>query len=294
MSPVGSESRIASSGRLVERVERGESAGTVVWKLSRFSRSLLDAVETTKRITDAGGRLIAEDFDSKQSMSKALLGLMAGLAEEELDARREGWRQARARSVERGVPNGQAPLGYQKRPDGRLEVVKADAPPAEANPLPHITASAWSCRAGMSSSVISPLARWRRLLVPREQWWARPPWRGRRGRQAESGRPCQWLRPLLSGYRCRAWRGRRNRRLREPPSPSLAPLSELELRTSRRSRGSGVARSSSEPCRSRCAADPRRRRPRSVRVRRPPSPCLGLSPSASSGRRSRRVSRRAR
>jgi hypothetical protein len=85
MSPVGSESRIASSGRLVERVERGESAGTVVWKLSRFSRSLLDAVETTKRITDAGGRLIAEDFDSKQSMSKALLGLMAGLAEEELE-----------------------------------------------------------------------------------------------------------------------------------------------------------------------------------------------------------------
>jgi DNA invertase Pin-like site-specific DNA recombinase len=54
-------------GRLVERVERGESDGIVVWKLSRFSRSLLDAVETTKRITDAGGRLIAEDFDSMQS-----------------------------------------------------------------------------------------------------------------------------------------------------------------------------------------------------------------------------------
>jgi DNA invertase Pin-like site-specific DNA recombinase len=114
-------------GRLVERVERGESDGIVVWKLSRFSRRLLDAVETTKRITDAGGRLIAEDLDSMQSMSKALLGLMAGLAEEELDARREGWRQARARSVERGVPNGRAPLGYRKRPDGRLEVVKADA-----------------------------------------------------------------------------------------------------------------------------------------------------------------------
>ena len=28
--------------------------------------------------------------------------------------------------------------------------------------------NAWSCRAGMSSSVISPLARWSRLLVPRE------------------------------------------------------------------------------------------------------------------------------
>ena len=38
-------------GRLLERVETGESAGVIVWKLSRFSRSLLDAVEATTRIT---------------------------------------------------------------------------------------------------------------------------------------------------------------------------------------------------------------------------------------------------
>ena len=114
-------------GRLLERVETGESAGVIVWKLSRFSRSLLDAVEATMRITRAGGRLIADDFDSAQPMGKAMLGLLAGLAEEELDARREGWRQARARSVERGVPNGRAPLGYRKRPDGRLEIVEKEA-----------------------------------------------------------------------------------------------------------------------------------------------------------------------
>jgi site-specific DNA recombinase len=114
-------------GRLIDRVERGESAGVIVWKLSRFSRSLLDAVEATTRITAAGGRLIADDFDSAQSMGKAMLGLLAGLAEEELDARREGWRQARERSVKRGVPNGRAPFGYCKRPDGRLEIVKSEA-----------------------------------------------------------------------------------------------------------------------------------------------------------------------
>ena len=114
-------------GRLIERVERGESAGVIVWKLSRFSRSLLDAVEATTRITAAGGRLIAEDFDSAAPMGKAMLGLLAGLAEEELDARREGWRQARARAVERGVPNGRAPFGYRKRRDGRLEVVEREA-----------------------------------------------------------------------------------------------------------------------------------------------------------------------
>jgi DNA invertase Pin-like site-specific DNA recombinase len=67
-------------GRLVERVERverGESDGVIVWKLSRFSRSLLDAVETASRITRASGRLIAEDFDSAQPMRKAMLGLLA-------------------------------------------------------------------------------------------------------------------------------------------------------------------------------------------------------------------------
>jgi site-specific DNA recombinase len=114
-------------GRLVERVERGESGGVIVWKLSRFSRSLLDAVEAATRIKAAGGRLIADDFDSAQTMGKAMLGLLAGLAEEELDARREGFRQARQRSVERGVPNGRAPLGYRKREDGRLEIVEREA-----------------------------------------------------------------------------------------------------------------------------------------------------------------------
>jgi hypothetical protein len=60
-------------------------------------------------------------------MSKALLGLLSGLAEKELDARREGWREARERAVKRGVPNGRAPYGYRKRPDGRLEIDRAKA-----------------------------------------------------------------------------------------------------------------------------------------------------------------------
>jgi site-specific DNA recombinase len=123
----GKRIRDRELGRLVERVERGESAGVIVWNFKRFSRLMLDAVETTIRITEAGGRLISEDFDSAQAMNKAMLGLLAGLAEEELDARREGWRQVRQRSVERGVPNGRAPFGYRKLEDGRLAIVKAEA-----------------------------------------------------------------------------------------------------------------------------------------------------------------------
>lgn len=114
-------------GRLIERVERGESRGIIVWKLSRFSRSLAGAVNATARIAAAGGRLIADDFDSAAPMGKALLGLLAGLAEEELDARRQGWAEARSRAVERGVAPGRAPIGYRKAKDGTFVVDKPEA-----------------------------------------------------------------------------------------------------------------------------------------------------------------------
>jgi site-specific DNA recombinase len=109
-------------GRLIERVESGESGGVIVWKLSRFSRSLSDAVEAANRITAAGGRLIADDFDSAQPMSKPMLGLLAGLAEEELDQRRAGFDEAQGRAVSRGVHiASRTPTGYRRRKDGRLE-----------------------------------------------------------------------------------------------------------------------------------------------------------------------------
>jgi len=113
--------------RLVEKVERGESAGLVVWKVSRFSRNMLDGIETMARITRAGGRLLASDFDSAAPMGKALLGLLLGLAEEELDARREGWVQAKERAIARGATIGPVPIGYRKNGNGTLAVVPEDA-----------------------------------------------------------------------------------------------------------------------------------------------------------------------
>jgi site-specific DNA recombinase len=117
-------------GELVARVERSESAGVIVWKLSRFSRSLFDCVDATKRIVAAGGRLIADDFDSaNKSMLNTHLGLLAGLAEDEREARREGWRQAQKRAVERGVHiASRTPTGYRRREDKRLEPDPVAAP----------------------------------------------------------------------------------------------------------------------------------------------------------------------
>jgi site-specific DNA recombinase len=109
-------------GRLVAKVEAGDSGGLIVWKVSRFSRNLLDGVTVADRITRAGGRLIADDFDSSNAMGKAILGFLLGWSEEELDSRRAGWREAQRRAASRGAYPSRTPLGYRKDGEGRLVV----------------------------------------------------------------------------------------------------------------------------------------------------------------------------
>ncbi len=107
-------------GQLVEKVERGESKGIILWKLSRFSRSLVDAVQVANRIEKADGLLLAEDYDSSQPMSKAILGFLAGWAEEQRDGLGVQWAAARRNAVDRGVAPYRTPLGYERDEDGRL------------------------------------------------------------------------------------------------------------------------------------------------------------------------------
>ena len=107
-------------GRLVRKIEEGESGGLLVWKVSRFSRNLLDAVTVAGRIREAGGVLVGDDLDTGQPMGKALLGFLAGWAEEERDARRTGWQEAQTRAARRGVHPTRTPVGYVRDGEGRL------------------------------------------------------------------------------------------------------------------------------------------------------------------------------
>ena len=45
----------------IRRVERGETQGIVCWNLSRFSRSVKDALTAIERIEAAGGKLYSEE-----------------------------------------------------------------------------------------------------------------------------------------------------------------------------------------------------------------------------------------
>lgn len=115
-------------GRLVRRVEAGELGGLLVWKVSRMSRSLVDGVLTAERIRTAGGRIVGEDLDTAAPMGRAILGFLLGYAEEELDQRRAGWREAQERAAGRGAYPSRPPLGYTKDDEGRL--VPSEAAPA--------------------------------------------------------------------------------------------------------------------------------------------------------------------
>jgi DNA invertase Pin-like site-specific DNA recombinase len=117
-------------GRLLRRVEAGESQGIIAHKLSRFGRGALETLQAVERIKKAGGRLVTveDGVDSTKPGGRLLLTVLAGLAEEELEQRRSGWATARRQALERGVHVGPTPVGYQRRADGRLEEDEQAAP----------------------------------------------------------------------------------------------------------------------------------------------------------------------
>jgi DNA invertase Pin-like site-specific DNA recombinase len=117
-------------GKLLKRVESGESEGIVAFKLSRIGRGALETLQAVERIRNVGGRLVTveDGVDSAKPGGRLLLTVLAGLAEEELEQRRSGWAAARRQALERGVHVGPTPVGYRRRGDGRLEEDPLAAP----------------------------------------------------------------------------------------------------------------------------------------------------------------------
>ncbi|HTZ86013.1 MAG TPA: recombinase family protein [Solirubrobacteraceae bacterium] len=125
---------------LIDRIEKGASAGIVVHHIDRFGRDAIDAGVAIKRIRDAGGRFIATatGTDSNDPDSKMTIGFYLMMAEAYLDRTKSNWDSVKRRNVEeRGlhvcaIP----PFGYRRvdeldwpeRPeDGRL-IAESDDP----------------------------------------------------------------------------------------------------------------------------------------------------------------------
>src|SRR5437762_10967868 len=80
----------------LERCERGETGGIVVARLDRFARSAVDALESIKRLNEAGARLVSveDNFDGSTPMGRFAVGILTLSAELELARIKANW-QAR-------------------------------------------------------------------------------------------------------------------------------------------------------------------------------------------------------
>lgn len=109
---------------VMRRIESGQTQGVVVWRLDRFARTLVGALELIKTINDRGALFasVSESFDITTPSGRLVLNMMLSLAQFELERIAESWKEARRRAADRGVHMGAAPpFGYRKREDGRLE-----------------------------------------------------------------------------------------------------------------------------------------------------------------------------
>jgi site-specific DNA recombinase len=107
----------------LERCEHGETGGIVVARLDRFARSAVDALESIKRLNDAGARLVSveDNFDGSTPMGRFAIGILTLIAELELERIKESWSTAVSEAVKRGVHiSARVPAGYRKDKTGRL------------------------------------------------------------------------------------------------------------------------------------------------------------------------------
>src|SRR4051812_13655600 len=98
----------------LERCHAGEADGLAVAYVSRFGRSVSEALARVELLHEAGARVvsIAEGIDSATPAGKLVLGLMLTLAEWERDRIREQWGRAQAGAQARGIHVGPCPFGY--------------------------------------------------------------------------------------------------------------------------------------------------------------------------------------
>jgi DNA invertase Pin-like site-specific DNA recombinase len=113
------------------RSERGETGGIIVARLDRFARSAVDALESIRRLNEAGARLVSveDNFDGSTAMGRFAIGILTLIAELELERIKANWQTAVSEAVGRGVHiSARPPVGYQRDSTGRLVRDEAAAP----------------------------------------------------------------------------------------------------------------------------------------------------------------------
>lgn len=116
----GKRAKDRELGRLVEKAQAGRSDGIATYRLNRFGRNMADTVASVVTLKDAGARFVSVSpdsaYDTAQPGGEVVLGVLAGLAEQQLNERRENWRASTTEAVEEGKHIAcRAPVGYLRR-----------------------------------------------------------------------------------------------------------------------------------------------------------------------------------
>lgn len=113
----------------LERCRAGLTGGIVAAKLDRVTRSVVGLASLIEEAAEHGYNIVALDLglDLHSPNGELVANVLGSVAQWERKRRREDWAAAQRNAVARGVPNGRAPFGYRKRPDGRLEIEEAQA-----------------------------------------------------------------------------------------------------------------------------------------------------------------------
>ncbi|MDA8331598.1 MAG: recombinase family protein [Candidatus Dormibacteraeota bacterium] len=96
--------------RLLEDAQRGRADLVLVWKLDRFARSALDALQWLQQLDSAGVglKILTQQIDTTTSGGRLVFTVLAAVSEMERELIRErvkaGLAQARARGVRLGRP----------------------------------------------------------------------------------------------------------------------------------------------------------------------------------------------
>ncbi len=112
-------------GRLIRKVESGDSAGVIVRYVDRFGRDMIENALSHDRIVAAGGRLIAtaSGYDSANlnADTRMIFNIQSAIAQAQRERNREARMAGKERAVARGVYGAPAPFGYDRDNDGRLQ-----------------------------------------------------------------------------------------------------------------------------------------------------------------------------
>jgi site-specific DNA recombinase len=110
---------------MLTQARRGLIDVVVFWKLDRFSRSIMHAVQLEKQFREWGVALhsVTEQIDTTTASGQFNFRNLANTAEFEREMIRQRTKMGHAaRATEGKWPNGKPPLGYDIGPDGRLKI----------------------------------------------------------------------------------------------------------------------------------------------------------------------------